>query len=470
MTGKTDLARYRTLQLVMAACLLVQLGGCAIEDPPGQRAVLDQALPPTTTIPRNWSAKTANPAAVDQGWVSTFNDPTLTSLVHEANANNLNLQATAARVDAAREALVIVGAPLFPAVSLDVSGKETHDIGANETFKHHGGKLNVSWELDVWGRVRSGQAASTAGYEAAAEDEAFARLSVAALVARSWYVNSEWLQRIELAKQEIFIYSSLLKIVREKRKAGQVDLIDVYQAEASVKAAQVGLVGAQEKSSTAIRSLEILLGRYPSQELKAKARYAKAPPEVPAGLPASLLSRRPDVLASERLVVAAFYNVQVAKLSMLPAISLTGRAGRLVDPGLSLLGLSPDFYQLGANLLQPIFEGGALQAQVKVASAEQRAAVASYGQAVLLAFKEVETALANEDFFRRRLRYLDAELKDRIETVRIATEKYRAGNIDLQSLLQFQEKRLAVQEEVITAQGAILTNRIDLYLALGGSF
>ena len=457
-------------QLLIPAGLSLQLSACAIKDPPSQQLIVNEALPPGTSVPSRWVARNANRAAVTQGWVTTFHDPILSALVAEANANNPDLAATAARVDAAREALVIAGAPLFPAISLDATGKRTRDLDAGETLKHRGGRLNILWEVDVWGRIRSSQAASVAGYEAAAEDEEFARLSLAALVARSWYVNSELIQRIALARQEIRIYSELLKLVREKRKAGQVDLIDVYQAEASVNAAQAGLVQAQEKSSTAIRSLEILLGRYPGHELKARNSYVTPPPTVPAGLPASLLSRRPDVLASERLVAAAFYNVQVAKLSLLPAISLTGAGGRLVDPGLSLLGFTPDYLQLGANLLQPIFQGGALQAQIKVASAEQRVAVASYGQSILLAFKEVETSLANEEYLRRRLDYLNAELNDRTQTVRIAYEKYRAGNIDLQSFLQFQEKQVAVQEEVIVAQGAILTNRIDLHLALGGSF
>lgn len=461
---------YARFSRVLFGLAVLQLGGCAVEEPPDRAAVLAEALPPKARVPTDWSSQEANTAAVSQDWVASFKDPILTSLVAEAMANNPDLKVAAARVDAASEALVIAGAPLYPSVSLGAGADRTWNGDEGDSASRTGGDLAVVWELDIWGRVRSERAASRAEFQAAAEADAFARLSLAALVARSWYVNSELLQLIELGRKEVALYSNLLDLVREQEAAGRVGLLDVYQSQASLAGAEAALVKAEERSSESIRSLEILLGRYPGNELEARNRFVAPPPQPPAGLPASLLSRRPDVLAAERQVEAAFYDVKVAELSLLPSFDLTASAGRLVDLSLGLLGLTPNFLQIGANLLQPVFEGGALRAEIQAASAEQRAAVAAYGQAAIVAFKEVETTLANESYFRSRLQYLQDELESWTATVTLATARYDAGNFDLQNLLQFQERQILAEAEVIQAEAGILTNRVDLFLALGGDF
>jgi outer membrane protein TolC len=189
-----------------------------------------------------------------------------------------------------------------------------------------------------------------------------------------------------------------------------------------------------------------------------------------SGLPLSLLDRRLDVVAARNRVKAAFFDVQVAELTRLPGISLNAAGGSLLDPNLALLGTSPDYLRIGVNLLQPIFAGGAIDANIARMSAKQAGAVAEYGQTVLEAFREVETALANETALRAELANWRESLQDANEALALANDRYIEGTIDMTGLLFVQQFQLERQVSVIQAQSALLNNRVLLYMALGESF
>ena len=450
---------------VVAALLLA---GCTVAPPPPQAEVLAEALPASTKVPVNWKSP-SDRSAVSTGWVSTFRDKTLTALVSEALANNLDLKVAAAQVQLAQQALVVAGSPLYPVVGLDLGAAHTRNSETDSTFNRTGGAIGASWEVDIWGQISSGKAAAAAQYDAALQTETFARLSIAALVARGWYTSIGYAQNIAIAQTQVAAYEQQLELVKEKYAAGANDMLDVNLAEATLASAKADLVSLQARAQTAVRGLDVLLGRYPGNDLRAHGGFASLPASVPSGTPASLISRRPDVLAAGQQVQAAFYNVKVAELALLPGFSLTGQAGKLNDAALDVIGLSPNYLQLGASLLQPIFQGGALNANIAAASAAKQAAVAAYGQSVLEAFREVETALANERFFRDRLGLLGAEAQDWSEAAELGQKKYDAGEISLQNLLQIEERQYAAEQGQIDAQLGVMLNRINLYLALGGS-
>jgi len=194
------------------------------------------------------------------------------------------------------------------------------------------------------------------------------------------------------------------------------------------------------------------------------------PPPEAAGVPASLLQRRPDLVAAEQQVLAAFRQEEAARLALFPDFALSLVGGRLGDPVLSLLRLNPWLASAAIGMSIPIYEGGALRAKVEIRTAEQAQAVAAYGAAVLAAFREVEDALANERLIAKRLPFEVAALARATEAVRLAKVQYQAGSRDLLWVANLQADQIAIETTVIKTRNLRRTNRINLYLALGGSF
>jgi multidrug efflux system outer membrane protein len=469
----------REWRLLTAFCITAALllSGCALSKPPEHEEVVHQALPEGTRIPPRWSSAT-DTAAVTDDWLKSFNDSALDALVAEAIGNNLDLREAAARVEMARQSVVVVGSQLYPQIGapIGVAGTLADKYAAasqsnDETF--YGSNYEyvaVFWEIDLWGRLRAQREASEAQYQATALDYAYARQSLAAMVAKSWYLAIETRQLLELAEERVRIYEGLLGLVRVRRAAGKVADLDVAEAGANLSAAESTLRAAQGQYSKARRNLELLLGRYPAAELAVAKSFIPVPPPVRAGLPATLLERRPDLAAAENQVLAAFRLQEAAKLALLPNFALSLDAGHLSDMLTSLLRINPWLVHGAIGMSIPIYTGGALSAQVEIATARQKQVIARYGSVLLRAFYEVEVALTNEVLLAQRLQEEEKGLKDNSEAVRIARIRYVAGAADMLTVLQLEERQLASQSNVIELRSARLSNRINLHLALGGSF
>lgn len=453
--------------------LIPALAGCALRAPPSQIEILDRALPPATVIPTEWiAAGDGEPVADD--WLQSFNDPVLDALVDEAMANNLDLRQAADSVEIARQTITLAGAQLLPQIGGQVGGKRTHDFGGQDdvkhTYSHTLAALSLAWELDVWGRLRSERDAATADFDASALDFAYARQSLAATVAQNWYLATEAQQILRLAERAVAIYARLLDLANIRYESGKTSELDVVDARARLESARAELAAARNSYGRVLRSLEVLLGRYPAAELASAGVYPPLPPPVAAGLPASLLNRRPDILAAEFQVLAAFRRQEAARLALLPDLSMALSVERLGDHLLEQLNLSQNRASAKIGATIPIYEGGALCAALQIATAEQAQAVTQYGSVVLQAFREVEDALASETLLARRLVYAERSLRDRTRAVEIATEQYRAGRRDLLWVEELQAQQLAVEGNVIKLRNARVANRIRLHLAIGGSF
>ena len=324
--------------------------------------------------------------------------------------------------------------------------------------------------MDIWGRLRSERAAAVAQYQATALDYAFARQSLAATTAQTWYLAIETRQLIGLAQQDVDIHTRLLDLAKVKYSAGKVSALDVAEATAALSNAQAELVRSQGLYNDVRRSLEVLVGRFPSAELDVSKDYAQLPPPVAAGLPASLLERRPDILAAESQVIAAFRSLESARLALRPSLVLTAEGGRLSDGLLNLVKLNPYLVSAAFGLFQPIYNGGALRTKIRIESAKQEEAIANYGTVALNAFRDVEVALNNEQVLADQIQYQQQALASRNEAVRIATLRYQAGALSLLPVLQLQADQLATQAGIIKLLDAQLANRVKLHLALGGGF
>ena len=466
---------HRWIEQSFTKCLLAAAGlslcGCALHKPPAHPAIVVQALPKATPLPPAWSS-TPNTAKVEDGWLKSFQDPGLDAVVSEAIANNLDLRQSAAQVEEARQSITVVSSKLKPQLTAPLSAATTRSTDKDVTEQQQSSTLlgAVAWEADVWGRLRSQRAAAKENYESIALDYAFARQSLAATTAKSWYLAIETRQLLALAEESVNIYTKLLELVNVRRSAGKVADLDVAEARYQLDEAKNQLAVAQGLYSEARRTLEILIGRYPAAELKVAEDFAPLPPPIASGLPSSLLERRPDIVAAEHQVLAAFRTKEAARLALLPNFSLNVEGGRLSDPLLSVLGLNPWLIHSAVGMQVPIDAGGALHAQIRIATAVQEQSIAHFGSVALGAFDEVEVALTNERLLDQRLPYGEDAVRDHSEAVRIANLRYKAGSVDLLSLLQLQEGQIQSQADLIKLRNSQLSNRINLHLALGGGF
>jgi multidrug efflux system outer membrane protein len=447
------------------------LCGCALHKPPSQTTIVNQALPKATPLPPVWSSG-SDTANVTDDWVKSFKDDKLDVVVREAIANNLDLRQSAAQVEQARQSVIVVGSKLKPRVGGTIEGATTRSSDAASSSQYQSNEEYgvFSWEIDVWGRIRSQRAAAQENYEAVAMDYAFARQSLAALTAKSWYLAIETRRLLALAQQSVEIYTQLLDLVKVRRAAGKVADLDVAEASYELNEAQSQFIIAQGLYSEARRSLEVLVGRYPSAELAVAENYAPLPPPVASGLPSSLLERRPDIVAAEHQVFSAFQNYEAAKLALLPSFSFDLEGGRLSDRLLSVIGLNPWLMQSAVGMVIPVYDGGALRAQVRIATAQENQAVAHFGGVALKAFAEVEVELTNEQLLAERLPHAEGAVLDHTQAVNVAELRYKAGSMDLLSVLQLQEGQIESQTVLIKLRNTQLANRINLHLALGGSF
>jgi NodT family efflux transporter outer membrane factor (OMF) lipoprotein len=457
------------LRLTAAGTIAAALGACALSTPPAHDEIVRDALPEGTAIPPAWRAE-GGAGAVADDWLRSFGDPVLDGLVAEAIANNRDLAQAAERVRIAQAAVIVVGAQLLPQVGAVLGGRTTRDEDHDGNFNAGVVYAGVAWELDLLGRLRAQRAATEAGAAATALDYAYARQSLAATVAKAWYLASEARQLLALAEQSVKVYGELLALVKVRRAAGRDSDLDVADTSAKLDFARAQVEAARQAYGEARRALEVLLGRYPGAELEAAAAFPPLPPPVGAGVPASLLERRPDLAAAEQQVLAGFGRQEAAKLALLPSVGISLVGGRLGDQLLSVLQPNPWLASAAIGVSIPIYEGGALRAKVEIATAEQARAVAAYGAAALAAFREAENALANERLLARRLPFDQGAAANSSDAVRIATIQYRAGRRDLLWVANLQANQIGAEAVVIRVRGLQRTNRIQLHLALGGSF
>jgi NodT family efflux transporter outer membrane factor (OMF) lipoprotein len=461
------LRRHRS-GLLRAAPLAAALaiGGCAINEPPEPQALRADALP-SVAVPGAWASRGGSAGAVQDDWLATFGDAQLHALVLEALASNLDLRVAAARVERAGAYAKQAGSTLYPQVNLLASGSFT---GSDSGSAFETAGLFLSWELDLWGRVRSQAAAGTAQVEATARDAEYARQSIAALVARSWFLAIEARRQRVIAQEMAAAAESLAALARERARIGRGDEYDVRLAQASLQGYRDAVLQLQLSEQQAIRAIETLVGRYPAGTLDAGAPFPRFPGPVPAGLPSELLERRLDVAAAERRVASAYYLVGEARAARPPRITLSASGSSVTSDLVFLKDRDNPAWSAGGNLLFPLFAGGALQAQVDVRTAEQKAAVADYGRIGARAFSEVENALSAGFSLEQRVPVLEASVAENDRALELAQVRYRVGTVDQRAVQQQLLAASAARSALARATSERLVQRVNLHLALGGSF
>jgi NodT family efflux transporter outer membrane factor (OMF) lipoprotein len=451
---------------VLAAAALALSAACALKKPPDAAKIKEEALP-GMALPGQWTAKGAGAGVVADNWLVTFHDEQLNAAVAEAIGYNADLRVGAARVEQAILYARLAGAKLYPSVDFFARGgaKMSGDGSGIQ-----GGAITLSWELDLWGRVRYGRAAAAADAASTLADFEYARQSIAALVARSWFLATEAGLQAELARQTVGRGEDLVRIAETRVRVGVANDQDVEVAQANLGSYRDALRQLELAHEQALRALEILIGRYPAAAANVSARLPGQPDAIPAGLPSELLERRPDVVAAERRIAAAFNRIGEAKAARLPTIALTTGVSSISSELFVLQDHENPVWNLGASLLQPIYKGGALKTQVEIRTVEQKQAVAAYASIGLRAFGEVENALSAELAARDRERILTETLSHSQRALDVVQTQFKVGSTDLRFVNERQLALNTTSAALIRVQAEQRVQRVNLHLALGGSF
>jgi NodT family efflux transporter outer membrane factor (OMF) lipoprotein len=441
--------------------LSMALGACAAGTQEYQPVRLEN-------VPARWAAfAETEPRLIDNGWVASFGSSVLNQLVQEAMNSNRDLRAAAARLTEAQARARQAGAGGYPGAEARLGASRTGNGDVSNNFDVG---LRVNWEADLWGRVRG--EALAAGYDAIAAEAIHqaARQSLAATVAETWIEVNGHARARDIARQELGARQSLLNNIEQRVVAQAILAVEANWARADVDRARERVAAAEGDLADSLRVLEVLTGRYPSGTLNAVTGLPQLPGRVPVGLPAQMLERRPDIIAAERRVAAAFYRRGEAQAAQLPRISLSaditssaGTLGAALDPGRVI-------WTLAGNIIAPLIDGGQRAEEVNIRTARQAEALALYSSAALTAFREVETAIANENTLRRRLGYLNSAANELERAVTSERDRFEAGETDLFRLDEVRVRYYAALRDANNVRVALLRNRVRLHLALGGSF
>jgi len=458
-------------------CLLI-LSGCKTA-PERQASDLD------VHIPQVWSHTSDSSQPSRQNWVDSFNDPVLSQLVDRALTSNFDLKSVAARVETAIAQARIDSSGLWPQLSFAPGYQNTQvrNLGfGSAQFSVFETLFNLSWEVDVWGRIRAFREASIQEAHAVSADFQAARLSLAARVAQNYFALLEANLQTQVAEQSVADRGAIASLVQGRFEGGLARGLDLRLALTDLANAKSQLAQAKNLVQLITRQLEILLGRYPSGTLSeienkltdvssipAWQALPEPPAALPAGLPSELLARRPDLIAAFTRLRAADARLESARKLLLPRITLTAAGGTRDSALTDLIDPRAAVWNIFAGAIQPLFTGGRIRGGIQLTEARVEEAFNRYQDVTLNAFREVEQALAAEEWLRAQEKELREAVQQTEASRELALYYYRHGFIQILTLLDSYRSTLNAQSAHLSVQRQLLNNRINLYLALGGS-
>nr|WP_246455946.1 efflux transporter outer membrane subunit [Ruficoccus amylovorans] len=442
------------------------MAGCALKDPPTQHEIIGTSAT-QLTIPAQWAQGVKTEGEVAVNWPDSFQDPQLKELISEALAYNTNLQAAEARMQQASGGVAVAGSALFPTLG---AGAKTGTHMGGDSSGLRGWLVSSTWELDVWGRIRYGRRSAMEQYVSAQYDFAYARQSLVAEVATGWFLAKEARQQIDILDEMIRTNEEIVGIAKTRWEVGAGSEQDYLTAQANINLFRDEQEQARLAYNSALRSLEILIGHYPAAALEISPELPDELEPIPAGLPAELLDRRPDILAAEREVAAQFNLVGSARAARLPKLNLTAAVASLSSNFYQLQNISDPLINVGANLVAPIYMGGELEARQDVATAQQREAMADYATAVLNAFEEVETTLNTLQTLQQRNQLLQQVVSDTNRNLNLAQTRYEIGQTGLYQVSTLQVNLSQAKLDLLSVRTLECLNRVKLHLVLGGDF
>jgi multidrug efflux system outer membrane protein len=451
-------------------CFALAFAGCAVGP--------DYKRPPADapTSYRGETGAAANSFA-DLPWWVVFHDATLQGLIRTALANNYDVRLAVARVEQARAIDAEARAQFFPQFNYALLAGGAKNV-ANDSPSPTGiqGKAfaadaNVSWEIDLWGRIRRLNESARAQFLSSQEARRDVTISLISQVAQDYFQLLALDKELDIARQSVSAFGESLKIFNERLHGGVGSRLETSSAVALMEAASATIPGLEEQIALQENQLSVLLGQNPGPIARGSTPYGdEMPPEIPAGVPSALLERRPDIRESEQQLRSANALVGASEANLFPQLDLTALFGR-VSPQLSTFASGGEAaWSIGAGLTGPLFHGGQLRAQYAQARSVRDQAVLQYRAVVLNALREVSDALITGE--------KEAGAQDRQgravaaykEAVKISTERYRLGSVDYYVVLQEQQLLFPAENTLVELQIGRLLAVVQLYRALGGGW
>jgi multidrug efflux system outer membrane protein len=456
--------------------LLVVLTGCAV-GPNYKRPTVDV---PTTYRGASESASAGKENAAtqslgDEKWWEVFQDPQLQGLIRQALKNNYDVRIAATRVLAARAQLGITRADQLPSLGVggNISSQQSPKLGPIPSYELSQGQVTASaaWNLDFWGKYRRATEAARATLLANEWAQKEVMATLVANLATSYFQLRQLDLELEISKRTLASRKDSLQLNRTLEQHGINSLLDVRQSEQLVYTAAAEVPDLERQIAQQENTMSVLLGNNPG-DIPRGLRLTEQPhaPEVPAGLPSALLERRPDIREAEQNLIAANAQIGVARAAYFPQISLTGSAG-FESPALANLFTGPaGIWNLAASLTQPIFEGGRLKSNVRLAEAQHEQLLLSYQQTIQGAFRDVSNGLVayrkDQEFRKQQERLLDSAQ----DAARLSHVRFKAGSTDYLEVLTNETNSFTAELGLTQAQGNELVALVQLYQALGGGW
>ncbi len=446
-----------------AALLCLALSACIGPRPDAPAA--SAVVPPPA-----WRTVLGEGSPIRADWWSAFGDPVLTSLVSRALGSNVDLAAAVARIDEARAAARLARAQQTPTLGGAVPGTTGQTVSPFGTPSDAFGAqpaLTASYDLDLFGRLRAASRAAQAQALASEGARDTVRLAIASGVASNYITLRALDQRLAVAQQTLAARAEALRIARRRAETGYTSNLELHQAEAEYRATQQLVPAAELAISRQENALSLLLGASPGPIPRGLPLDRLLSPAIPDGLPADLLRRRPDLFQAEQTLVAADRTLDSARAAMLPNLALTGSAGVVLSTALANpIGV----FSIGASVLSPIFDGGRLRAQNDVAVARRDQAAYAYRRTALVAFQEVDNALAGVQRSGEQAVALERQVDALAAALRNASNRYRAGYTSYIEQLDAQRGLLTAELALVQARADRITAYVALYQAMGGGW
>jgi NodT family efflux transporter outer membrane factor (OMF) lipoprotein len=428
-------------------------------------------------VPPAWQETAPGSAAavaVQRDWWRTFQSDELVQLIDIAQQASPDLAIAAERVTQAEIAVRSAGATLFPSVDVGAgTSARRSDPGRNASPSNTEASslsLGASYEIDLWGRLAAGVRGAEASLNASRFDLETARLSLTTGVANAYFQVLALRMRLVIAHDNLAIAERIFNITDARYRNGAASALDVSRQRTTVLSQRAAILPLEVQERQTVTALAILLGRAP-QDLRVTTLdfNAFSVPDVGAGLPSDLLTRRPDLASAEAQLAGADADVAVARASLLPSISLSGSAGLAST---ALLSLANPSYSLGlsASIAQTLFDGGRLRNQVKISESARRALVETYRRAVYTALKEVEDALGNAASNREQETAQNAIVDEARRSLRLSEARLKEGADELSTVLDAQRTLFSAQDQLAQIRLSRLTASLDLFKALGGGW
>lgn len=409
-------------------------------------------------------------------WWKAFDDGGLDALLERLRRENPGLKASQARYDQARAALGLARADQFPRIFGDGSAMRMRDsaggifVPPDLTYDDYRAALNLSYEIDLWGRVRQSVDAARAEMEASAADLAGAQVSLEAELARTWYQWRFVGEEARVLGRTIELREENLKLVEARVRGGETNELDRERARAELETTRAQLFQVERARAELVHALAVLAGEAPATFQPPKSQGVGKAAVIPAGVPSDLLARRPDIASAERRLAAAGSRVGAAKASYLPKVTLTGVGGSSTLDSSQFFDFDSLFGQIGPQVQVPIFQGGKLVDEVKKADAEAREALASYEEVVLVAFREVEDALSGIRFLDREIAAHQKALDAARTAAILSRRRYEGGLVSYLEVVDAERTALSEERELTRARSARHLASVQLIRALGGGW